>query len=142
MDQLAGVFQSLWQIVLDLGSLSVELLALALTWSLLIAWVAWWLLAVNWTKAWPVLARGAWAPLVLLMLVSALVWSRISPTDCGCLGFVTIPNFWWQLGAVGLLAAVTFFCGWLQGLFHWAPAEISLEPPAPDPSHGHAHGHH
>src|SRR5947207_1916173 len=100
MDQLAGVFQSLWQIVLALGSLGVELLALALTWSLLIAWVAWWLLAVNWTKAWPVLARGAWAPLVLVLVVSALVWSRISPGDCGCLGFVTIANFWWQLGAV------------------------------------------
>ena len=143
MDQLASVFQSLWQIVLDLGGLAVQLLSVALYWSLLIAWLAWWLCGVNWTKVWPVLARGAWAPAVLLMLVSALVWSRISPSDCGCLGFVTVPNFWWQLGAVGLLVSVTLFCGWLQGIFHWAPAEVSLDPP-PSPTHllGPDPGHH
>jgi len=141
MGQLASVFQGLWQIVLDLLSLAVQLLSLGMAWSLLIAWVAWWLLGVNWTKVWPVLARGAWAPVVLLIMTSALVWSRIAPSDCSCLGFATIPNYWWQLGAVSLLASVTLFCGWLQGLLHWAPEEINLDPPAPS-AHGHAHGHH
>jgi hypothetical protein len=130
MDQLATVFQSLWQIVLDLGGLIVQLLGLAMYGSLLIAWLAWWLLAVNWTKTWPVLARGAWFPVVLLMLVSALVWSRIAPSECQ-LGLATVSNFWWQLGAVGLLAAVAFFCGWLQDLLHWTPAEIHFDTPVP-----------
>ena len=140
MDQLVPIFQSLWQIVIILGDLVVQLLALAMHWSLLIVWVAWWLLAVNWTKTWQVLARGAWAPLVLLMLVSALVWSRIAPGDYN-LGLATIPNFWWQFGAVGLLVCLAFFCGWLQELFHWVPPEIDLNPPVVDPSHGHALGH-
>ena len=49
-------------------------------------------------------------------------------------------NFWWQLGEVSLLAAVTLLCGWLQGVFGWTPAEISLEPPAPDADvHGYTH---
>src|SRR5437763_1131546 len=80
--------------------------------------------------AWPVLAEGAWVPVVLLMLVGALAWSRISPGPCTCLGFVTLPNFWWQLGAVGGLVALALFCGWLQGLLGWAPEEVNLEPPS------------
>ncbi len=140
MESLTPVFDVLWTLVLTLGELIVKLLVLLLQSSLLIAWVAWWLCAVNWSKLWPVLARGAWLPALLLLLVSALVWSRIAPSDCACLGFMTVPNFWWQLGAVGLLAAVTLFCGWLQGVFHWTPAEISLEPP-PGADHGHANAH-
>src|SRR5690348_5289051 len=115
MDQLANVFQSLWQLILNLWELLVQLLGLAMSWSLLIAWVAWWLVGVNWKKTWPVLARGAWAPLVLLVLVSALVWSRIAPGELS-LGLFAVPNFWWQLAAVGLLASITLLCGWLQGL--------------------------
>jgi hypothetical protein len=133
--------ETLLQLVQALGKLAVELLALALRWSLLLAWVAWWLWGVNWKKAWPVLARGGWAPIVLLLLIAALVWSRIAPSDCDCLGFFTVPNFWWQLGAVGLLAALTLFCGWLQGVFGWEPPEIDLEPPAVA-SHSHGHSHH
>jgi hypothetical protein len=92
---------------------------------------------VNWKKTWSVLAQGAWAPVVLLMVVGALVWSQISPTTAG-------PNFWWQLGWVSVLAAVTLFCGWLQGVFGWTPAEINLDPPAAGHGHdhGHGHGHH
>jgi hypothetical protein len=140
MDPLVSIFQNLWQIVLDLGMIVVQLLALAMQWSLLIAWLAWWLLGVNWRNLWPALAKGAWAPVVLLIVVSALVWSRIAPGECNCLGFVTVPNFWWQLGAVSLLVAVTLFCGWLQGLFGWTPPELSLDPPA-HAEHGHDHGH-
>ncbi len=137
MDQLVSIFQNLWQIVLDLLGVAVQILSLGMTWSLLIAWLAWWLWGVNWAKVWPVLARGAWMPFVLLMFTSALVWSRMAPSACNCLGFATIPNFWWQLGAVGLLVAVTLFCGWLQGLMNWAPAEISFDPPAPSAHHHH-----
>jgi hypothetical protein len=124
------LWQSFWQIMVSVGEFVVELLRLGVHWSLLIAWLAWWLWGVNWKKLWPVLSGGAWVPLVLLMVLGALAWSRISPTEYA--------NFWWQLGAIGLLAAATFFCGWLQGVFGWTPAEINLEPPAPS-AHGHAH---
>ena len=111
-----------------------------LNWLLLIPWLAWWLWGVNWKSVWPVLAEGAWLPVLLIMIVTALVWSEIAPSDCGCLGFVTIPNFWWQLGGVGLLAAVTLLCGWLQTAFGWSPAEVSLEPTTA-PALEHEHGH-
>jgi hypothetical protein len=105
-------------------------------------WCVWFLWAVNWSKAWPVLASGAWAPVVLLMLVGAMVWSKMEPTDCACLGFAVVPNGWWQLGGVGLLTALALFCGWLQGYFGWTPEEVAIEPPAGDHGHEHGHGHH
>jgi hypothetical protein len=110
------------------------------TWLLLIAWLAWWLWGVNWNNVWVVLAEGAWLPVLLIMIAAAMVWAGIAPSDCNCLGFVTVPNFWWQLGGVGLLAAITLLCGWLQGVFGWSPPEVSLEPPvAPTSEHEHDH---
>src|SRR5687767_8224128 len=87
-------------------------------------WMAFWLWAVNWKKVWPTLAEGAWAPCVLLILIAALVWSRIVPGTFSFLGFVSIPNFWWQLGGVGALAALALFSGWLQGVLHYSPVEV------------------
>jgi hypothetical protein len=135
------LWDTLVQLVTVLGRLLVELLQLGLHGALLIAWVAWWLLGVNWQKAWPVLRQGGWVPGVLLVFIAALAWSRIAPGPCECLGFVSVPNFWWQLGGVSLIAAVALFCGWLQGKLGLTPADIEVEPP---PSHHaeHEHGHH
>jgi magnesium-transporting ATPase (P-type) len=131
------LLQSFLQIVYDLGKFSGILLQLILNSALLIAWVAWWLWAVNWKNTWPVLRQGAWVPLVLLVVAGALAWSQISPSDLGLPGALIVPNFWWQLGAVSLLTLLTLFCGWLQGVFGWTPPEINLEPAAPAGDHGH-----
>jgi hypothetical protein len=130
---LSGLALNLWTL---LGLLATFLWH----WVLLILWAAWWLRGVNWSKLWPVLRVGGWAPLVLLTLLVALVWSRLSPAPCDCLGFIVLPNFWWQLGFVGMLVGSALFCGWLQGVFHWTPEELNLEPPA-HADHGHA-AHH
>jgi hypothetical protein len=102
-------------------------------------WCAWWLWCVNWKKAWPVLAEGGWVPVVLIMVVAALAWSRIWPMTCNCLGF-PIPNFFWQLGGVVSLTLLALFCGWVQGRLDWTPNEVSFDPPAQE--HGHHGGHH
>lgn len=133
------ILQTLQQIIGLLLTLLAEVVQYVLVWSLLIVWIAWWLCGVNWKKTWPVLGQGAWVPLLLLAVTGAMVWSQLAPGNCSCLGFMTVPNFWWQLGSVGLLVAVTLFCGWLQGLLEWTPAEIELEPPIPAT---HDHGHH
>jgi len=107
-------------------------------------WMAFWLLAVDWRKVWPVLAQGAWAPCVLLGLIVATAWSRMDPGGCNCLPFTTIPTFWWQLGAVATLASLALFAGWLQGQWNYTPPEMPIEPPVEhDHGHGsHSHGHH
>src|SRR5947209_14618354 len=104
------LLQTLGELFTVLGQLIVQLIALAGHWLLLIVWLAWWLLGVDWRKLWPVLANGGWAPLVLLVLMVSLVWSRLQPVPCDCIG-VPIPNFWWQLGYMALLTAVALFCG-------------------------------
>src|SRR5262249_5038893 len=97
----------------------------------------------DWRKVWPVLAQGAWAPCVLLGLVAATVWSRIDPGPCNCLGFATVPNFWWQLGGVSTLVALVLFAGWLQERWCYAPPEVPIEPAAGhDHGSAHAHAHH
>ncbi len=106
----------------------------------LLLWVVWWLWAVNWKRMGPVLAHGGWAPAVLLLVMAAVVWSRLEPFPCTCLQVVTLPNFLWQLAAVSGLAALALFCGWLQGRLHWTPAEISVDPPdASDDALAHHH---
>ncbi|HEV3255736.1 MAG TPA: hypothetical protein VG013_02530 [Gemmataceae bacterium] len=132
---MAGPWETLGQVLLSVLILLGDLVWFLLQWSLVIAWLAWALWGVNWRKTWPVLARGGWAPLVLLVVFIALAWSQILPE-----AWYGVPNFWWQLGAVSLLAAATLFCGWLQDVLGWTPAEVELEPPAvPD---AHEHGHH
>jgi hypothetical protein len=131
------IFQNSVLLVATLLTLIVEIGALALRHLLLIAWVAWWLWGVNWNKAWAVLAKGAWTPVVLLMLIVAATWSALAPSTYNFLDLFPIANFWWQLGAVTVGVLVAMFCGWVQGVFGWAPAEINLEPPAPVPHHHH-----
>jgi hypothetical protein len=135
-DILGRLFQRLGELIAANQGLLVAGL-------LIFAWSAYWLWGVNWQRAWQVLGQGAWVPLVLLLIMAALVWSRLAPGDCECLGFTTVPNFWWQLGGVGALTAWTLFLGWVQGYFGWQPPELDLEPPAPaDHGHGDGHAHH
>ena len=70
-----------------------------------------------------------WAPAVLLLLMAAVVWSRVEPW-----------RFIWQLGVVAGLAILALFCGGLLGCFHATPAEVGIDPPAvADHGHGHTH---
>ena len=131
------IVQTILRILNDLGTLVLQLGELLAGWLLLIAWLGWWLCGVNWRKLWPVLAQGAWAPVVLLIVIGSLVWSQIAPSECSCLKIVSIPNFWWQLGEVSLLAASALLCGWLQGIIQWTPGEVSVEPAL----HGHSQEH-
>jgi hypothetical protein len=142
-DGLAQLWENLQTLVVVLGNLVLLLLEFALHYALLIAWVAWWLWGVNWKKAWPILAGGGWVPLVLLMTVAALVWSRIAPASYNFLGLVTLPNMLWQFGAVCGLVALTLFCGWLQGYFGWGPPDLDPNPPeASHAAHAEAHAEH
>lgn len=104
-------------------------------------WCAWWLWCVNWKKAWPALAAGGWAVVVLLVFVSALAWSATFPVDSRRFLGVPLPGFWYHLVACSALALVALFCGWVQDRMGWAPAEVSFDPPAQEHGHHGPHGH-
>ncbi len=137
---MAQLLNTLIELVVVLAQLGTQLLYLILENALLLVWLAVALFGINWKRAWPVLAEGAWAPVVLLTFLAALVWSSLAPAPFTGLGFMTIPNFWAKLIAVWMIVAATCFCGWLQGVLHYSPPEISVEPPAHE--HAHDHGHH
>ena len=138
MSELGSSFVELvyqfWQFVVALWRL------LAVAWTLpvavLVAWVAWWTFAVRWRQLWPELRAGAWAPLVLLTIIAALVWAMIVPSAMTVFGVFTIPNFWWQLCCTTCIAGLALFCGWLQTVFGLEPGEVSFEPP-PSADAGH-----
>jgi hypothetical protein len=100
-------------------------------------WTLYCLFAVNWKKMWPTLAEGAWVPALLLIVLVALVWSQVHESDSVVFGIVRISNFWWQLLAVSLLAALGLFAGWVQDRYGLAPFEYAVAPAA----HGHGHDH-
>jgi len=140
----ATIWNTLWDLVVNLATLFSQLSSLLMGWSLLIVWTTWWLWGVNWPRLWQALREGAWTGFVLLFLVGALVWSRIEPGSGRFLG-MRLPSFWWQLGQVSLLAGYTFFLGWVQGYMNWTPKQLTLEPAAQghDDHHGgHGHGDH
>jgi hypothetical protein len=116
------------RLLTDFWSVLIILSRYVFPWFLAFAWFGWWLWGVSWQKTWPVLRQGGWVGAVLIMVIAALTWSQMAPSSCSFLGVITVPNFWWQLGSVGLIALLTFFCGWLQGVFGWGPAEVVLEP--------------
>jgi hypothetical protein len=136
------IFQTLVQLISTVLTLLVEVGALVVANALLIVWIAWWLWGVDWNKAWSVLAKGGWAVVVLLAVLATLAWSALMPSSCTILGLLTLGNFWWQLGAVTVIVFIALLCGWVQGVFGWAPAEIELAPaPVAHADHG-GHGHH
>jgi len=109
--------------------------------AVLAAWCLW---AVDWRKAWPVLAAGGWAPLVLIGIIAAAVWSLIWPVPATFFGTFTIRNGFWQPMVVGLLVGLILFCGWLQSRWTYAPPEFNLDEPAHTvhDASAHDHAHH
>jgi hypothetical protein len=136
--QLIDLGKLLANLAGDLLFLCLYLVVVLLRWSPVIVWVAWWLWAVDWRQLGPALARGAWAPLVLLAIITAIVWSALFPGQMTVAGLL-LPHFWGHLAVVGLAAAVAGLCGWLQVQRGWGPPEVVLEPAA---GHGEAHVHH
>ncbi len=126
--------------MVDLHALAQQAPAVLAALLPLVLWGLFWLLAVNWRKAWPVLAEGGWAPVVLLGVTATLVWSRLVPSSGSFFGLAAVPNFWWQLAAVAGIIGAALLGGWLQGLIGWVPLEVDVGPPpgAAD-LHGHEH---
>ena len=89
------IWQNLVLLVETVLALLAQLATLGFHWLLWIFSAAVCLWAINWKKARHMLAVGGWAPAVLIILLIALVWSRLVPGPGPVSG---LPNFWWQAG--------------------------------------------
>lgn len=114
-------------------------------WTPLIAWVAFWTLAVNWVQLRTWLLKGGWIGLVLLGLATVLVWGVVAPPESGVHSLLglKVSNFVGKTVYVTTLIVIMLLCGSTQ-LSGCCDSLLNLELPAGgDADHGHDdHGGH
>jgi hypothetical protein len=121
----------------------VRLLAVVLPWTPLLAWVAFWLLAVNWVKLRQVIIQGGWVGVALIGFMMIVVWGMVAPPAEGThhLFGLNVTNFVGKTVYVTALLSIMFLCGSVQ-LSGACGSLASFPPDAPDDGHDHAdHGH-
>ena len=133
--------QSVIQLLTALGALIIALGRVLLPFLPLVAWIAFWTLAVNWTKLRVVFLQGGWIGLLLIGVVSVLVWGTVAPPPTGShhlLG-LTLGNFVGKTVFVTTLVCIMFLCGSVQ-LSGACGRLCNFEEPAAEPHH-HGGGH-
>ena len=132
IDSLIQLFQVLFDLVISLGGV-------ILPWLPLIAWVAFWLLAVDWSKLRGQMVRGGFLAVVLIGLMMILVWGTAAPPADGShhmLG-LKLSNYVGKTVYVTMLLSVMFLCGSVQ-LSGSVDRFLNFPEDSPEP---HAHGH-
>lgn len=133
------LFEALWDVLISLG-------AVLLPWLPLVAWIAFWLFAVNWMRLRTVLLRDAGLiGVVLLGLMAAFVWAVIAPPLEGAhhLFGLTVSNFVGKFVYVTILICLAWICGAIQLSGMLGDRYLTAEEPAMEvAAHGHDdHGH-
>ncbi|MCA9089150.1 MAG: hypothetical protein KDA90_11025 [Planctomycetaceae bacterium] len=138
------LLNAIWNLVLALVAVVVTLLQSLVPWLPLIAWVAFWLLAVNWAKLYPALMqRGGIVGVLLIGLMTILVWGVIAPPDGGqyALFGLQVSNFVGKTVFVTGLFVIGAMCGSVQLSGMVAPCCL-FEEPVVEEEHGHGHDDH
>ena len=141
MDALFDLFSSLINVLWSLLDVVVNLVRVVLPWLPLLAWVGFWTFAVNWAKAFPILRRGGFIGILLLMFVTVIVWGAVAPPVNGkhlMLG-LSVSNYAGKFIYVTMLTCIALLCGSAQLSGAFGRLGEFPEEPAED-DHGH-HGH-
>ena len=141
MDALFDLFSSLINVLWSLLDVVVNLVRVILPWLPLLAWVGFWTFAVNWAKAFPILRRGGFIGILLLMFVTVIVWGAVAPPVNGkhlMLG-LSVSNYAGKFIYVTMLTCIALLCGSAQLSGAFGRLGEFPEEPAED-DHGH-HGH-
>ena len=100
-----------WEVLVSLG-------ALLLPWTPLVAWIVFWLFAVNWVKLREVMLHGGCIAVVLIGVVMILIWGMIDPSDATDgkhhLFGLAVSNFVGKTVYVTGLLCIMFLCGSVQ----------------------------
>ena len=113
---MENLLNSLLELVIAVWNVVESLFYLVLPWTPLVAWVAFWLLAVNWVKYRAVLLKGGWTGLVFIGLVMILIWGLIAPPVDGIhyVFGLSLSNFVGKTVYVTALFSIMFLCGSVQ----------------------------
>jgi len=116
MDAVIELLQSLVNVLWSLLDVVVALVRVILPWLPLLAWLAYWSLAVNWAKTTRILWNGGFIGVLLLMLVTVLVWGAVAPPIEGThsLFGLTVSNYAGKFIYVTMLTCITLLCGSVQ----------------------------
>ena len=143
MDALFDLFSSLINVLWSLLDVVVNLVRVILPWLPLLAWVGFWTFAVNWAKVFPILRRGGFIGILLLMFVTVIVWGAAAPPVNGkhlMLG-LSVSNYAGKFIYVTMLTCIALLCGSAQLSGAFGRLGEFPEEPAED-DHGHnVHGH-
>jgi hypothetical protein len=144
MEALFNLFTSLVDVFQALLNLVVSVVLVLIPWLPLLAWLAFFSLAVNWAKAYPILRRGGILGVLLLMVVAVLVWGSVAPPEGGkhyLLG-MAVSNFTGKFIYVTMLTCMALMCGSAQLSGAFGSLAVFPEATAEDDHHGHdGHGH-
>ncbi len=116
MDAIIELFGTLNELFWSVLDVLEALFKVILPWLPLLAWIAFWTLAVNWVKAVDVMRRGGWIGVLLLMLGAVLVWGAAAPPESGShhiLG-LTVSNHVGKFIFVSMLTCIALLCGSAQ----------------------------
>lgn len=110
------LLNSFWNVIVALAVLVWTLILFLAPWTPLIAWVAFWLLAVNWRKLYPVLTSGGLIGVLLIAGLGVLVWSTIAAPADGYhhLYGLQVGNMTGKAVYVTSLLLIAFLCGSVQ----------------------------
>lgn len=115
MQALVNSVVQLFEALINLlGSLGL----LIQPWLPLIAWIAFWLFAVNWVRLRRVLLDGGWIGLLLIGVVWVLIWGTVAPPESAdgrhfLLG-LSVGNFVGKTAYVTTLICIMLLCGSVQ----------------------------
>ncbi len=116
MDAVIDLVRNLVALVSSVLDVLVALVRVVLPWLPLLAWMAFWTLAVNWVRAFDILRRGGFIGVLLLMFASVLVWGAIAPPVAGqhTLFGLTVSNYAGKFIYVTMLTCIALLCGSAQ----------------------------
>ncbi len=110
------VLQSIWNVVVAVAQLMVELVQFIAPWIPLLAWIAFWLFAVNWKVLYPILMKGGMVGVLLTGFMVILIWGVIAEPEGGFhyLYGLKVSNFPGKAIYVTSLFVIAALCGAVQ----------------------------
>jgi hypothetical protein len=138
---MSALFHAISELISSIADLLTAVVGLVLPWAPLVAWIAFWLFAVNWVKLRETLAKGGWIGLALIAAIMVLVWGNIAPGD-GTFDFygLKVSNFVEKTVYVSGLVVIMFLAGALQLSGFCANCMQFEEPVQLADGHGHDAG--